>query len=353
MQTRILQINPQNPEYHMISEAAEMIRRGGLVIFPTETVYGIAVDATNPEAIKRLQDVKRRSENKPFSLLIYHESQIRHFSTFDEPVLYKLMERYWPGPMTMVLPSTVNGRTIALRMPDHQVAVRMLKEANLPIVAPSANFEGEKAPVTCSEAISQLDGRVDLALDAGAVTLGKSSTIIDLTQPEPVILREGAVPAQEMLHVAKQKHVLFVCTGNSCRSVMAEYMFKHLMADRSDVFISSTGTGALFVSGASAETVTVLQEKGIDAAHHQSTPMTPAILKRADLILVMTQSHRAQVINVAPEVSHRVYLLKEFASFQQGMVGMDIPDPIGHPVPVYRQCLDVITEALMKVKKLV
>ncbi|MBF0489976.1 MAG: threonylcarbamoyl-AMP synthase [Candidatus Omnitrophica bacterium] len=224
--TKILKINPSVPEPEKIAEAARIIRQGGLVIFPTETVYGIAADSNNPKAMERLDQVKRRSENKPYSILVAHRGIVENYSNYTNPNLYKLIDKYWPGPMTIVVPSKQVEHTIGIRMPDHTIALRLVEESSCTIAAPSANLEGKKAPTNVTEALEDLDGLVDLAIDGGPVEFGISSSIVDFTKPKPTVTREGVISQCDVDRTINKKIVLFVCTGNSCRSVMAEYLFK-------------------------------------------------------------------------------------------------------------------------------
>ena len=188
--TKVLIVNSALPEPEKIAEAARIIRQGGLVIFPTETVYGIAADANNPKAMERLAIVKRRSVEKRFSILIAHRGIIDNYSCYTEPNLYKLIDKYWPGPLTVIVPSkNDSGDTVGIRMPDHTVALRLVEESGCTIAAPSANLEGKKAPTNVQEALEDLDGLVDLAIDGGPVDFGISSTVVDFTKPKPTVIR--------------------------------------------------------------------------------------------------------------------------------------------------------------------
>ncbi|MFH0754998.1 MAG: L-threonylcarbamoyladenylate synthase [Candidatus Omnitrophota bacterium] len=354
MKTRIVKINPQAPEVDRILEAARVIHQGGLVIFPTETVYGIAADQANPAAMARLGEVKKRSPQKPFAILIAQKELIRNYTSYEDPKLFKLIDRYWPGPLTVIVPTMHADATIGIRIPDHPVALKLVENAHCTLAAPSANFEGNPPPVTCEEALRDLDGLVDLAIDSGKVDIGKASTIVDFTAQAPHVVREGVITQADVDATAGRKHVLFVCTGNSCRSVMAEYLFKKMFKGCKDVVVASAGTGVYFPTGASQEAVNVLLEHGCQAQDHVSQPVTNMLLKKSDLVFVMTRAHRNQVLERVPGVEKRVYLVGEFSSrpvlHEQDL---DIADPIGRGHGEYRECLLSIQDCLERIKGLV
>ena len=189
-----------------IERAGEIIREGGLVAFPTETVYGLAGDAFNQQAVARVFEVKGRPANNPLPVQIASKDDLPRLVSEIPPVAKSLMEKFWPGPLTLVLqaspemPELVTAGTgkVGIRMPDHPVALALIRAAGTPIVAPSANISGEPPPTTAQEVLEYLDGKIELILDAGPTRLKVSSTVVDITQTPPRILREGSISEAEL-----------------------------------------------------------------------------------------------------------------------------------------------------------
>ena len=193
----IFSVSATTPEEHLVAEAARILCQGGLVAFPTETVYGLAADATNPHAIERLNRVKGRPPEKPYSLHLYDAAQVTSFVEVIPPLARRLMDRFWPGPLTIVIPSKTGG-TVGFRLPKHPVAQEFLRRCQRPVVAPSANRSGFPPPTDGREAQAALEGQFDCLLEAGPTPLGRESTVVQIIGNRLTILREGAVPAQEL-----------------------------------------------------------------------------------------------------------------------------------------------------------
>ena len=189
---RVFGVVGDAPDAAALSEAAAIVRRGGLVAFPTETVYGLGADATNPGAIARLNQVKGRPPEKPYSLHVHSRDQVRALVGAVPALAERLIERFWPGPLTIVMPSR-DGKTLGFRMPDHPVARAFLKACGVPLAAPSANRSGSAPPTDAKEVLAALGSAVDCVLDAGPTRLGRESTVVEVAGERLNILREGAI----------------------------------------------------------------------------------------------------------------------------------------------------------------
>ncbi len=201
-QPRIFGVSGDVPDPSAIAEAARVLRSGGLVAFPTETVYGLGADVTNPKAIERLNQVKGRPPEKPYSLHLHSADQVRALVPSIPPMAHALMKRFWPGPLTLVLPGP-GGKTVGFRLPDHPIARAFLKACDVPVAAPSANRSGSPPPTDAQEVVAALNGSVDCLLDGGPTQLGRESTVVEIIGDRVEIRREGAIPRDTILRVIR------------------------------------------------------------------------------------------------------------------------------------------------------
>jgi L-threonylcarbamoyladenylate synthase len=202
--TRILPVHHEGDP--VLREAAALLRSGGLVAFPTETVYGLGADGLNPEAVARIYAAKGRPATNPVILHVADADGARALVSHWPVAAKALAERFWPGPLTLVLPASelvpaivrAGGPSVALRCPAHPVALALIRAVGRPLAAPSANRSQHLSPTLAQHVASSLDGAVDLILDGGPTTAGLESTILDLSGPRPRILRPGPIPPAEL-----------------------------------------------------------------------------------------------------------------------------------------------------------
>jgi len=207
--TIVLKVNPKEPEIDKIRISANFIKKGGLVAFPTETVYGLGADALNPKAVKSLFEAKNRPFDNPPIVHVGDMKDAYRLARVVTPKAKSLIKNFWPGPLTLiferseVVPNvTVAGLdTIAVRIPRHSVALALIRESGCPIAAPSANLAGRPSPTTVKHVLYDLYGRIDAVLDAGQTRIGVESTVLDMTVDPPQILRPGGTPYEALKNV--------------------------------------------------------------------------------------------------------------------------------------------------------
>ena len=205
MVTRILSENEQD-----LRLAGEIIAAGGLVAFPTETVYGLGANALDPDAVRKIYEAKGRPSDNPTIVHIADESALKQLTWRVTPDMQRLARKYWPGPLTMVVPrrdtvpnvTTGNLDTVGVRMPDHVTARALIQAAGCPIAAPSANLSGKPSPTTVEHVIDDMDGRIDAIIRSTPCTIGIESTVIDMTGELPMILRPGFITRADLERVA-------------------------------------------------------------------------------------------------------------------------------------------------------
>ena len=202
--TEVLRLDADRPDPASIATAAARLRAGGLVAFPTETVYGLGAHALDATAVRRIFEAKQRPADDPLIVHVASLDAVTPLVAAVPPDLEPLARRFWPGPLTVVLPRgpgvpsivTAGLDTVAVRVPAHPVAHALLVAAAIPIAAPSANLFSRPSPTTAAHVLEDLGGRIDLVLDAGPATIGLESTVVDLSTPRPRVLRQGAVPVE-------------------------------------------------------------------------------------------------------------------------------------------------------------
>jgi len=209
MDTRIIKIDESSIDVSLIEEGAKVIKIGGLVAFPTETVYGLGADGLNEEAVKKIFIAKGRPQDNPLILHVCSIEQVEDLVIEIPPVAKLCMERFWPGPLTIILKKspkvpniiTAGLDTVAIRMPKNNIALELIRLSNTPIAAPSANTSGRPSPTSAKHVIEDLMGKIDMIIDGGNTGIGLESTVLDLSADIPTILRPGGITKEDLSEI--------------------------------------------------------------------------------------------------------------------------------------------------------
>jgi len=366
VKTKVIKLDPHKPEIARIREAAALVDAGGLVAFPTETVYGIAC-RVKEDSLAKLDNLKGRTPDKRYTLHIGQKSEITKYVPTIALKARKLMKNAWPGPLTIIFElneqdllkqqsnlhrqtfeSLYKDGSIGIRCPDSPIASIFLRLVCHPVVAPSANITGQEPATEPEQVLSQFSGQIDLLLDAGPCKYKKSSTVVKIGKTGLEILRKG-VYSQADLEALSTVRFLFVCTGNTCRSAMAEGIFRKYLAkklqcdvdqlDRMGYKISSAGIMKMSAAPASAEAVVACKDRGIDIKKHKSNILSPQLIEESDFIFAMEQIHCDRVRAFTPEAADKCTLLAE---------NKEIADPIGQPQEFFNRCAEMIENAVRR-----
>jgi protein-tyrosine phosphatase len=339
-----------------IARGAAALNDGGVVVLPTETVYGAAGRLDRPAAVKRLQALRGNGQGDPKPMTIHlarREDALQYLGKVND-LGYRLMRKLWPGPVGLSFDVPPERRTevaaklgvnetdlydaggITLRMPDHPVASDIIGEVSGPVVltiaSPSSGGAGYKPQALANE----LSGKVDLIFDAGPTKYSKPSTLVKVHADRFEIVRAGVYDERIIDRLLKTT-VLFVCSGNTCRSPMAEAIARNLLSKKLNVgateleskgiSVLSAGTYAMPGMRATPQAVDAIKDMGGDLTRHRSRPLSVELVHQADVIFTMGMGHAQAVRSLVPSAADKVETLDPNG---------DIEDPIGSDLAVYK-----------------
>ena len=363
MPTHVIKVSSPADIPSAAERGAAALRAGKLVALATETVYGLAAAADKPHAVERLRAIKGRP-NRPFTVHVPGPEAVSRYVCPVPPTASRLISAAWPGPITLLLETSGRlaedrlaraglhdvlcaANVIGLRCPAEPTASATLAAVESPVVAASANLAGGPSPTTAQDVLAALDGKIDLVIDSGPTSLGTDSTIVRIGPDGCEVVRTGPWDLK-MIRKAIRRKIVFVCTGNTCRSPMAGGLAKMILAEMHacrvgqlrdhGVEVATAGVFAGPGAAATGEAVEAARALGADIARHRSRALSAELADSADMMFCMTERHVSDVRHAYPSVAaEKVKRLD---------TGGDIPDPIGGGAEIYRRTAQCIVKAV-------
>lgn len=335
---KIIKVDPYKFTLKEIKEVVTVLNQGGVIILPTDTVYGIGASIRFPQAMEKIYQIKKRPQEKPLPILIasWHEASRIAGRVTQRVRLW--MKEYWPGALTFVLYDR-SGKKVGLRVPDLPLTLKILQLCG-PIAMTSANLSGRTAVRDFDKISRDCIRSVDAALDAGPCPLGKSRPWSIYRVPNLC-----SFVREEDSSLLRPNRLLFVCTGNTCRSVMAELLTRRLIREKGwNMEIRSAGIAghpSYRIYGPLEE---IFAEEDLDYSRHRSTRIDEEMIAWAELILVMELAQKKLLLRRFPQAAGKVFLLTEIAG-EEG----DVEDPVGQSKDVYRAIYDKIEKLIRKI----
>ncbi|MCB9831152.1 MAG: Sua5/YciO/YrdC/YwlC family protein [Planctomycetes bacterium] len=343
--TTVIEIGQVGPEV-AARAAREALARGGIVAFPTETVYGLAIHGEREDARQALYRLKGRDALKPLARYVDSAASVARIEGALGLRAARLMRAFWPGPLTLVI-ERADGSREGYRCSSEPVAMMLATDPAIPVLGTSANLSGDPPIDAAIEIVARLGEGVDLVLDAGRPLQGLATTVLELPRSAGYrILRQGELE-EALIRAELALEIVFVCSGNTCRSPLAAAMLRQALVQRVGaeaaalVEVRSAGIGAFPGQPASANSRTVARARGLDLEDHRSNPLDRRRLERADRIYTMTAAHRDAILWERPDLADRV----------RPILGddRDVADPFGGDLEVYEACARELETAIAAV----
>ncbi|MBL8852956.1 MAG: threonylcarbamoyl-AMP synthase [Planctomycetaceae bacterium] len=356
MPATVLNLEKIHDPNDAVHRAVQALAEGKVIALPTETVYGLAVSGLCPEAVEKLCAQKARPCERPLAIAVKSADDALDYVPTMTPLGRRLARRCWPGPLTIVFPDigpdsvitqlskdvqrrVAGDGSLGIRVPAHSIFLSVLRFCRGPIVLTSANVSGQPEPTNAQQVLEALGHCVDLVIDDGPCRFGQSSTVVRVNGDNCTILREGVIARKTLKRMANF-NILLVCTGNTCRSPMAECLMKDALAKRFQckpdqlpehgIMVASAGVAAQEGCRASREAVSVMAQRNLDLSLHESQGVSDNLVHSADLILTMTHSHMKALLSYFPTAAGRTFVLSGGSE--------DVSDPIGGSVNIYEEC---------------
>ena len=366
-------LNPNNPDPVSISRTVEVLKEGGIIVYPTDTLYGLGVDMTNQKAVNKLLHLKRRNINSPISIMVNSINSMEEIIGPISPKKQALLKNILPGKFTILLKNKsekvsenkylwnpLDQDKIGFRIPDLAVCRELSIQLKKPISSTSANISGQESVISIQEVVSYFGNKLDLILDAGPMKSNKGSTVIDLTKLPFMVFREGDISMEQLsemlpgisFEIRKTKFiVVFVCTGNICRSPMGEGILKAMVEKTkfNDIFsIQSAGTLNLGPVHAHDFSLKVADDNEIDLSAHRARQISEQIVDEASIIFCLAMDHLQYLRKNYPNYRHKFQLLKDWKR-DNPLAVPSIADPIGHELKFFEKTYSEIYTEIKRV----
>jgi len=345
MKTTIVKLDAKRPNLGRLRDVAAQLLQGKIIAFPTETVYGLAVAANQPQAIARLKKLKARPEEKSFAYHIGSLAALERLDIIQSRVFRFFANQFWPGPISLL---ALNRRDekVGLRFPNHPIATEMLRSCDELVVATSANKSGEGSATRADDVLKSFPDGIDVLIDGGRCPLGEDSTLVDTVTSPPSIVRKGAFSenAEHAIQRVEEgryprKYIWIACTGNTCRSPLAEAWLQRELSRKKlgeQIVVRSCGFSARDGFPASMESILILKNAEINFEQFRSQKCRSEELVNADLVITMTDDHRRAMVQMCPDLKGRIQVL-------------DIKDPIGMTHQFYEEVFQEIQKKIQKI----
>ncbi len=352
----------------IVDRAAEFVKSGGLIIYPTDTLYGFGANIYNPVAMERLYTVKGKDANVPVSIMVNSLEMIEELAGKLKSDERDKLQRLFPGKITVLIPIRKktdiarfkNLNKLGFRIPDHSFCNDLNKKSGYPISTTSVNISGEPNLTDVTEILDRFGGKVDCIIDGGPVSSSMGSSIIDLSVSPPKLIRPGEVSLDEIekrletqisTDLRGKFVVTFVCSGNICRSPMAERVLKKTLEKtkfKTQVIVQSASTLNLPASPAHLNAVKAAREADIDLEDHLSQRVSSKIMRESHIIFCMALNHYQYLRGKYPGLKNKIVLLKQW-QVNRDLINPSIADPIGHDYPFFKQTFREIQSEITRV----
>jgi len=359
MPTPLLSIFEIADYQEQVSSAANILHDGGIVVLPTETVYGAAGVITNAATLSRLKQIRGATDDKPFTIHLARADDANQYIGPTSDLAKRMMRKLWPGPVAIQFDVPPERRaevagmlnlpenelyeegTITLRCPDHVITSDVLSLVKAPVALTRAGLDP-------AEISREMDGKVDLIIDAGVSRHSKPSTIVRVRDDHYEIVRAG-IYDERIIERLLRTTVLFVCSGNTCRSPMSEAIARKILADKlhvspddlesKGVSVISAGSFAMPGARATPQAVEAVKALGADLSKHRSRPLSVELIHQADAIFTMSRNHSQSVLALVPSAAEKVKTLDP---------DKDVEDPIGGDLSLYQELAESLKKLIEK-----